>query len=91
MAENSQPPIVDTKDVAVAGTPEALTTRDVRIQSIALLPKIGNAGIIYVLDFNDNSIKWPIPAGGVVIPINDPRRISLDVDTSGDGLDWLAV
>lgn len=88
---NSQPPIVDTKNVSIAGVPEALTTRDVRVDSVAILPKTANAGVVSIVDFNDETIKWPIPAAGVVVPINDPRRITLDVDNNGDGVDWLGI
>lgn len=91
MAQETAPPYVDSKTVSVAATPEVLTARDIKCQSVFLLPLDTNTGDVYVVDTADTTKKMRIPAGGLSLPIGDPANISIDVDTSGEGVEWAAV
>ncbi len=85
------PIAVDSKTVAVAGTAEALTTRDISCASVFLLPKSGNTNNVYIVDLTTESQKLIIPTGGLTLPISNPSIIKIDVDTNTEGLDWVAV
>ncbi len=82
---------VNQKTVAAALTPEALTDRDVRGTSVFIRPIAGQSGAAYVCDSNDTSKIIPIPSGGLTLPIMDPRLITIDVETSGQGVDWMCI
>ncbi len=82
---------VDTQDVTTAGTPEALTTRDVQCVSVFIIPKAANTNPVFVADDSDTSKLVTIPSGGITIPIGNPNLITIDVTTSGEGVEWMAV
>ncbi len=84
---------VDSKTVTTAGVPEALTTRDVRGTSLFILPKSSNKknSPAFITDTNDTTKTIAIPSGGITIPIADPSKIFVDVSTSGEGVDWMAI
>ncbi len=85
-------PFVDSKTVAVTGTPEALTTREIACTSVYLVAASANAGAtVYIVDSTTTSKKIRVPAGGLTLPVQDPRDISVDVDTNGDKVEWLAA
>lgn len=81
----------DDKDVATAGTPEALTTRDVPCVSVFLLPKAGNTNPIFLTDSNTTTKKITIPTGGLTVPVGNPKLLTIDVTTNGEGVEWMAV
>lgn len=83
---------VDSKTVTVAGTPEALTTDEIECTSVYLIAKGTNTGAnVYIVDPVTDAKTIPVPAGGITVVITDPRRIRVDVDTSGDIVLWLAM
>ncbi len=82
---------VDSKTVSAAGTPEAITTRDIACDSVLLLPKSGNMNNVYIVDFTTETKTFPIPTSGLTLPISNPALIKIDVDTNDEGLDWVAV
>lgn len=82
---------VDSKTVATAGTPEALTTREIRCGSVFILPKSANTGDVELCDNITTSQQLVIPASGITLPINDPASILIDVTVNGEGVDWVAV
>ena len=84
---------VDSKTVASAGTPETLTTRDVRGTSLFILPKSSNKknSPTFVCDSNDTTKTIAIPSGGLTLPIADPSKILVDVSTNGEGVDWMVI
>ena len=85
------PPYVDTVDIPTAGTPVVLTSRVLHVRSVALFGASGNVGTVYVVDNATTAKKTPIPSGGIVLPINDPRNIQVDADNNGDDVEWIAV
>ena len=91
MAVEHGPIYVDDKDVTTAGTPEALTDRNILCSSVAILPKSGNVGDILLVDSVTPSKTAAIPAGGITIAVNRPAAIQIDVTNSGDGVKWFAV
>ena len=83
---------VDTTDVPTAGTPVTLTSRTILCSSVYLIAAEGNAGAnVYVVDNGDTSKKIRVPSAGITVPIGDPSLIFVDVDTSGDDVEWMAV
>lgn len=80
-----------SKDVATAGTPEFMTAREVAGRSCFILPKAGNTGIIYIVDDTTPATKFPIPTSGITLPLDNPAVVQLDVDTDGDGVNWILV
>ena len=82
---------VDTKDVAAAGTVEALTTRDIRCVSVFIIPKAANTNPVFLADKATDTKLVTIPSGGLTVPINNPALIDIDVTTNGEGVEWLAV
>ena len=91
MADETLPPYIDTKTVAVAGTPEAITTRTLHVSSIAIKPLLTNTGTLFVVDLTDETKQFPVSTDGIVLPINDPSRIKIDVSVNGEGAAWVAV
>lgn len=87
-------PAVDTKTVTSAGTPEALTTRDVQCTAVIITARTGNSGVIYIVDATTTSKKWPadgLTAGqSATINTNNPASIQIDTDSNGDGVSWIA-
>ncbi len=83
---------VDSKTVAVAGTPEALTTRDLGVRtSVFILPKPGNGGNLLVVDDTTATKTFIVPTSGITLPIGNPSLIQIDVSVGGEGCDWIAV
>ncbi len=82
---------VDTKDVSAAGTPEALTTRDILCASVFIIPKAANTNPVFIADDATDTKLVTIPTGGLTVPINDPRLITIDVTTNGEGVEWMAI
>lgn len=83
------PIYADSKSVTTAGTPEALTARDIQCGSVHILPNSGHT--VYIVDSQTNAKTFQIAATGITLPINDPRHIKIDVGTDGQGVTWLAV
>ena len=75
-------------DIASAGTPEFLTSRDVTAFSTFILPKTGNSGTMFLSD--GVGTDFPIPSAGITVPL-PPQSISLDAASSSDGVNWLAI
>lgn len=90
MANEVGPVHIDSKTVTVAGTPEALTTREVLCSSVFLLPLSTNTDTVYVVDSETDAKTFPIPSGGVAVPINNPALIEIDAEVSGEGVTWMA-
>ncbi len=90
MAETG-PVFADSKTVTTAGTPEALTTRDIRCRSVFLVPISTNTGVAKVVDSVTNAKICTIPAGGITLPIGNPAAIDIDVSVNGEGVEWCAV
>ncbi len=82
---------VDTKDVAAAGTPEALTTREIQGTSVFIIPKAANTGAMFIADDTTDSKLVTIPTGGITLPILDPRLITIDSAVNGEGVEWMCV
>ena len=80
-----------SKTVTAAGTPEALTTRDISCTSVFIVPLTSNTGSVYVVDSVTDAKRTPIPTAGVTLPIGNPALIQIDADTNGEGVSWLAV
>ncbi|KKN77081.1 hypothetical protein LCGC14_0364200 [marine sediment metagenome] len=85
------PIAVGTKTVAVTGTAEELTTRDINCTSVFLLPLTTNTDVVQLVDLTTESQKITIPSTGLTIPISNPALIKIDVAVNGEGLDWVAV
>lgn len=85
------PIAVDSKTVAASGTAEVLTTRDITCTSVFLLPKRTNTNQVYLVDLTTESRMIRIPTGGLTLPISNPALLKIDVDTNGEGLDWITV
>lgn len=82
---------IDEKDVAAAGTPEALTTREISCTSVFIVPKAANTNPMFLVDTNTNTKTLPIPSGGISVPIGNPALIKIDVTTNGEGCHWMAI
>lgn len=91
MALEQGPVYVDSKTVTVAGTPEALTTREIQCASVFILPKSGNTGNAELVDTLTTTKQITIPTAGITVPIGNPALIKIDVTVSGEGVDWVAV
>lgn len=90
MAEH-KPPFVDSKTVASAGTPEALTTRDLECSSVYIQPLAGNTNPVFLVDRETTTKTLVIGSAGITLPVNDPSLILIDVTTNGEGVEWVAV
>ena len=83
---------VDSKTVAVAGTPEFLTIRDLGVRtSVFILPKSGNGGDLLLVDDTTPGTTFIVPTSGITLPIGNPALIQIDVSVNGEGCDWIAV
>lgn len=86
---------VDSKTVATAGAPEPLTTRDVVCSSVIVRAKADNTGVVYIVDDETPTKKFPAdglaPKEAITVPIQSPSAIQIDVSVNGEGVDWLAV
>ena len=91
MTVETKAPFVDTKTVAAAGTPEQLTTREVNVDSIFIKPIEGQSGELFLVDSTTMTKKITIGTAGITLPTPDPRIIFIDVETNGQGAEWVAV
>lgn len=93
MAIESNPLYVDSKNVTASSgsASEALTTRDIRCQSVFILPKSTNSGTVFLVDNGDEAKIFPISAAGLTLPISDPSKVKVSTDNSGDDVDWVAM
>ena len=91
MANEAGQVFVDSKTVTAAGTPEALTTREITCTSVFLLTKVANTGNVLLVDFTTNTKQFLIPPAGITLPIGNPALINIDVSVNAEGLDWIAV
>lgn len=70
---------------------EALTDREIECQSVMLFPKAANSGSVAVVDDGSDALTFIIPATGLTLPINNPAKIKVATDNSGDDVDWIAI
>ena len=92
MAIRVGPITVDSKTVAAALTPEVLTADDVPCTSVYVVAAEANTGAqVYVVDNVTTANKIRVPAGGITLPISNPKLVTVDVDTSGDIVEWMAM
>lgn len=91
MANETGQVFVDSATVTTNGTPEVITSREIACTSVFLLPKTGNSNNVYLVDFTTETKLLIIPTSGITLPISNPTLIKIDVDTNGEGLDWVAV
>ena len=88
------PYAVGSKTVAMAGTPEALTNRDIRCGAVVIVAKATNTGVVYIVDPATGD-RFPsdglAPGERVEVRVHDPRVVRVDVSVSGEGVDWMAV
>lgn len=84
---------VDSKNVtaSLGSASEALTTREIACESVALFPASGNGGNVAYCDSGDPSKYHIIPTEGRVLPISNPASILVATDNSGDDIEWFAV
>lgn len=86
---------VDIKSVAVAGTPEFLTTRDVLCSTVIIYADDDNTGVVYVVDPITPTKKFPpdgLRAGRwIIVPCTNPRTLRIDVSVSGEQVGWYAI
>ena len=88
-------PAIDTKSITSAGTPEVLTTRSVPCEAVLLTAKSTNAGVIYVVDTENTTKKFPsgglAPGDAVTLPVTNVAVVWVDCSVSGESVDWVAV
>lgn len=75
--------------LTTSGCAEALTSREIRCNSVFLLPASGNT--INLLDPEDNCKSVAIPASGLTVPINNPALIEIQGACGCETLSWVAV
>lgn len=91
MALEQGPIYVDSKTVSSAGTPEALTTREIQCSSVFIQPLSTNCDSVYIVDSVTGSKTLTIPSSGISVPVQNPALIKIDVGTNDEGVEWLAV
>lgn len=91
MALEVGPYYVDTKTVTASGTPEALTTREITCTSVFIRGLKANTGDLLLSDVATPASTSRIPSGGITLPVEDPRKINIDVSVSGEGAEWIAL
>ena len=77
------------KDVAAAGTAEAISATDLGFWDVTIQAKITNTGYVYVGDSSVSNSDYGValPAGGsITLSKGDFNDIFLDVDTNGEGV-----
>ena len=95
---NSEGPVIlaGEKTVAAAGTAETLVAATKRAKAVTIIAKAGNTGQVYVGGSDVASTTNDGLDAGESITIEavgwlDLVGIYLDVDTSGEGIDFYAV
>ncbi len=91
MANEVGQQFVGSKTITLAGTPEALTTREISCSSVWIKPKSANTGDIYFTDNTTPSQTIIIPEEGLTMPFQNPAKITIDASVTAEGVDWLAV
>ncbi|KKN71173.1 hypothetical protein LCGC14_0423360 [marine sediment metagenome] len=95
MAKEGIAVAVGAKTVAAAGTPEALTTREIECSAVVIAAETTNTGVIYIVDETTDGNNFPtdgLAAGETItLPVTDPRKIRIDASVSTDGVSWLAA
>ena len=97
MAASETPTLISSeKTVAAAGTAEALSSSSQRVKSLAVVAKTGNTGQVYVGGSDvASSTNDGLAAGDTLtLPsVNwlDLNAIYVDVDVSGEGVDFYGV
>jgi hypothetical protein len=81
-----------TKDVTTAGTQEALAGAQALQSGVTIKAKAGNSGNVYVQNSGDAAGAGFILAAGeqVFVEVADLATVYLDVDTSGEGVSYIA-
>ena len=97
MAASETPTLVSgDKTVAAAGTPEAVGASQ-RVRSITVVAKDNNTGRVYVGGSDvASTVNRGLQAGDVLTHTSasgwlDLADVFLDVDVSGEGIDYYAV
>ena len=97
MAASETPTLVSgDKTVAAAGTPEAVGASQ-RVRSITVVAKDNNTGRVYVGGSDvASTVNRGLQAGDVLTHMSasgwlDLADVFLDVDVSGEGIDYYAV
>ena len=88
--------ISSEKAVSVAGTAEALSSTSQRVKSLSVIAKSDNTGQVYVggSDVASTTNDGLAPGDSLIIPaVNwlDLSDVYIDVDVSGEGVDFYAV
>jgi hypothetical protein len=95
MAKEGISVAVGEQTVAAAGTPEALTTREIECSAVIVAAETTNTGVIYIVDSDADANVFPkdgLAAGETItLPVTDPRKIRIDASVSTDGVSWLAA
>lgn len=92
MATESVPPFADEKDSTTVGTPVQMTSREIVCSSITIKAKAANTNPVFVEDGAVTGAPFPLAAGETVtLPVNRVDTILIDVTTSGEGVNWIAV
>lgn len=84
------------KTVAAAGTQEAIHSAALRVRSVLLIAHSTNTGRVYYggSDVDSSTQKGLLAGESVTITGDKPfdiQTIFIDVDTAGEGVDWIAT
>jgi hypothetical protein len=97
MAASETPTLIASeKTVTAAGTAEALSASSQRVRSFAVVAKTANTGQVYVggSDVASGTNDGLAPGDSLSIPSEswlDLTAVYIDVDVSGEGVDFYAV
>lgn len=82
----------DQKLVTAAGTVEVLTTVTLVVSQVTIKALKSNTDQVLIVDTDDESKSFPLePGEGVTLNINNASLIKIDVEVSGEGVDWVAT
>ena len=86
---------VNSKTVAAAITPEALTATSTPCSAVIVYAKAANTGVVYIVDTVTVAQKFPVdglkPREWLTIPVSNVAAVKVAVSVNGEGVDWLAV
>ena len=97
MAASETPAHISSeKTVTAAGTSEALSSTSQRVKSLSVIAKADNTGQVYIggSDVASTTNGGLAPGDSLIIPaVNwlDLNDVYIDVDVSGDGIDFYSV
>lgn len=97
MAVSETPTLISfEKTVSAAGTAEALSSTSQRVAGLLIVAKSGNTGQVYVggSDVASTTNDGLVPGDMLSIPVKnwlDLTDVYIDVDTSGEGVDYYAI